>query len=138
MYIQRSVDKTGTATTIATATPIKLYITGTGDETLKEKLAQLTKADKTDLQKAYNAFQGLFDNLYAANQNAQAYASTGDKKQGNKALSTLETSDDQLVNLVKLITKDTSDTYTDSTRKITEEKITAIFLKKLIEESFKK
>jgi hypothetical protein len=143
MYVQRSIKKgkkeaDDVTTTITSATPIKLYITGTGDETLKEKLAELTKADSTDLGKAYIAFQDLFKNLYAANQNAQAYASSGDKTKGNEALSTLETSDDQLVNLVKLITQDTGDTYTDSTRKIAEQKITANFLKKLIEESFKK
>jgi len=143
MYVQRSIKKgkkkaDDVITTITSATPIKLYITGTRNETLKEKLAELTKEDSTNLEKAYNAFQGLFKNLYAANQNAQAYASSGDKTKGNEALSTLETSDDQLVNLVKLITQDTEDTYTDSTRTIAEQKITADFLKNLISESFKR
>ena len=123
---------------IAKATPIKLYMATEGGQSLKQKLVDLTQDDTKDLNNAYRAFDQLFKNLYDANQNAQAYASSGDKDQGNKALSTLATSDEQLINLVKLITKDTKDTFDASARKINEQKITSNFLKKLIEETLKK
>lgn len=145
MYIQRSVDDDGEETMIGSSSrseggePIKLYIAGAGGETLRAKLKDATKSDTTGLKDAYTAFESLFKNLYTANQNAQAYASSGDKDQGNEALSTLQTSDQQLIDLVKLITTDNAtDTFDASARTIKEQKITANFLKKLIEESFKK
>ena len=120
------------------ATPIRLFITGGPNKTLKKQLDQLTKQESTDIQKAYQRFQALFANLTAANQNAQAYASDGDKAKGEEAMSTLQDSDKQLLDLVDLITGDQKQTLDRTARKITEQKITANFLKKLISESFKR
>jgi len=123
---------------IADATPIKLYISGGPNKTLKKQLNELTKNDSTNIEKAYQRFQSLFANLTAANQNAQAYASDGDTAKGEKAMLTLQNSDKQLLDLVDLITKDQSQTLDRTARTIKEQKITADFLKKLISESFKR
>jgi hypothetical protein len=126
------------ANSIAKAKPIRLFITGGPNRTLKKQLSELTKNDSTNIEKAYQRFQALFANLTAANQNAQAYASDGDKAKGEKAMLTLQDSDKQLLDLVDLITGDQSQSLDRATRKITEQKITANFLKKLISESFKR
>jgi len=120
------------------AKPIRLFITGGPNKTLKKQLNKRTKDENTKVEEAYQRFQALFANLTAANQNAQAYASDGDTAKGEKAMSTLQDSDKQLLDLVDLITGDQGQTLDRTTRTIAEQKITADFLKNLISESFKR
>ena len=80
-------------------------------------LGKTADAEEDKLKEAYRSFQELFKNLYQANQKAQRYASTGNKDQGNSALSSIVNADNALIDLVAEISG------TGTTDAITKKKI---------------
>lgn len=114
-------------------------------ETLKELLddefKNATGNVEKKLQDAYQGMRDYFENLKQSQAALRDYIgdpSPAAKAKGSKALNTLATADDKLETTVKSL-GGTITTSGTGTRTVTEsKKITANFLKKLIQEKFKK
>lgn len=108
------------------------------NEKFKDALKIAADASDQKIKAAFSEFQSLFSNLNKANQKMQRYSSTGDEKIGNEALEGFDEADKGMVSLIELISSGKKVVDTGTKREIQESKITANFLKKLIQESFKK
>jgi hypothetical protein len=80
-------------------TPMVLYLKKDGGATFKQALKKSTEASGDQIKNAYQKFESVFKNLYQANQKAQRYSSSGDKKQGNDALTAMGQADKDLIQL---------------------------------------
>ena len=122
-----------------------------GQNSFKDVLNDQTKGKEDKFSKSYTAIKDFFTEMKKADEESKKYVNLSSKEpddiinQGNAALNSIAKADSLLETLIKLLhpTKEDPETVsidTDSQgqRSINEEKITSNFLKKLIEESFKK
>jgi hypothetical protein len=118
---------------ISGKTPIVIEVASGAPKTLKQSLKASTERSEKKIKDAYKYFQGVFSEMYKANQKAQRYASTGDKDQGNEALTSLKTADDKFIQLAAEISDAKVEDITQD-RKIKESKTKSLKdLDKLIE-----
>jgi len=80
-------------------TPMTLFLKKDGGATFKQALENSTAKSGDQIKNAYKKFQSVFQNLYQANQKAQRYSSSGDRKQGNDALTAMQQADKDLIQL---------------------------------------
>ena len=104
----------------------------------KEALATAADKSDTEIKEAFAEFKDIFSELNNANQKMQRYSSTGDTEAGEASLLGLDTADEKMVNLIGKISVGKKVSGDRKKRTITEQKITADFLKNLISESFKR
>mgnify|MGYP003110606343 CR=1 FL=1 len=122
-----------------------------GQNSFKDVLNDQTRGKEDKFSKSYTAIKDFFTEMKKADEESKKYVNLSSPEpndiinQGNAALNSIAKADSLLETLIKLLhpTKEDPETVsidTDSQgqRSINEEKITSNFLKKLIEESFKK
>ena len=86
---------------------------------------------------AFTAFKKYFEFLTSAEEQARIYSSTGDVTDGTNTITQLNNAEGEVNNLMAAFKKEEEENQNLS-ESINEQKITADFLKKLIEENFKK
>jgi hypothetical protein len=122
-----------------------LFVASMRTETFRKGIETKISAQKTNLKTAFEAFKNYFDLLNSAEEQARVYASTGDVTDGTKTQEALTSANEEVEKLKGAFQSQEEENqaglasrhnvgYPTSEGK----KITPNFLKKIIEESFKK
>jgi hypothetical protein len=123
-----------------------LFVASMRTETFRKGIENKISTQKTNLKTAFEAFKSYFGFLNSAEEQARVYAATGDVTDGTKAQEALTSANEEVENLKAAFLNQHTEKvlglgsgrnvggYPTSESK----KITPNFLKKIIEESFKK
>ena len=119
-------------------TPLEIdIVTAKNSKDIRAVVTAMTSTRTDDFAKAIKYMEQISRKIYVADQKSQSYGASGDIDTADEALKALM----QAENSVRLMTSIIDPTQSrggDESKFIAEQKITPDFLKKIIEESFKK
>lgn len=120
-----------------------LILCSSNTSSFKEMLSSAMENQNAALKDAYTSFEAFFKEVNESKEFAQTYLASGNHQDGIEALESIDSSEgalETMLNSIKGITKIefTGVAGSRSYKKLPEQKITANFLKKLIQEKFKK
>lgn len=107
-------------------------------ETLAKSHEEASGKLKTGVDTAFKAFRSLFEQMIQAKKKATQYSTKGDFDTGKQAFKAIKKTQSDFVSLSAAIAGKKEEKIDDKTDLDESKKITASFLKKIIEESFKK
>jgi len=120
-----------------------LYVANIRTETFRTGIENKISTQKKDLVTAFEAFKSYFQLLNSAEEQARIYASTGNVTDGTKTQESLMSANEEVENLKAAFQSQQEQIALRSRHNVgyptnESKKITANFLKKLIQEKFKK